>query len=737
MSSDGSTTLERDAPELLTVLADEIRVLNDRTTDGRRGGGDVDCAVRGVRPRWPLRLRDWQLCQALWYDVTAHYYVLVRGDDTLALDVVDDPSGIGKYRFATNVFAASEASGSLAPPADRAAYLTLKRIFKRSADPSAWDEIRTLATDNFEGFRRRLENALGSPLAEEISGVLRSERTPDTATVERWRRTLRKGRASRLGLARARLSATRILERVTHPTGLVVAVVGPDGSGKSTLTRALPDACGQLFRRSLAIHFRPGILPRPGKVVAASLPPDPTRPHARPVHGSAVSLLLLAYYWLDFQVGHALKVAPTRARSGLVVVERGFLDLAVDPTRYRLKVSPRLVHVLSRLLPSPDLTIVLDAGAEATAERKSELPLAEIVRQSETWRALAPRGRSLWVDSSQAPAATVGEVRAHITRCLQDRVIARTGGGWAVVPSARNPRLYLPRRPRTAALAGLDLATPSKGSSRLGLKLFRTLVSVGGLRGLPPVAPPAEVRCALAPSIPAGGTIAVRRSVHRNRHVAAILDSSGAPVVLVKLATDELGRGRLRMEQRAIERWVPLLAPPLRGPRIVSVDDGMLVFDWVSHDLRPRPWFLPVEVANGLGRLFAAGATDGPDGPCGPAHGDAAPWNFLSSGGTWTLVDWEVFMEQAPPFFDVFHYLVQAHSLLGRPERDELLAGVRGRGWVGDAIAAYGEGAGVPLQLVPSSFQRYLEHTSTPATMRDMNVDAVEVRRALIAYLSA
>ena len=76
-------------------------------------------------------------------------------------------------------------------------------------------------------------------------------------------------------------------------------------------------------------------------------------------------------------------------------------------------------------------------------------------------------------------------------------------------------------------------------------------------------------------------------------------------------------------------------------------------------------------------------------------------------------MDWEHARRDAPPFFDVWHYVVQAHALLGRPKMEEISEGLSGLGPVGQAIAAYAAGAGLDFRLSEESLRRYLEITST------------------------
>jgi hypothetical protein len=737
VTPDERTELQRLAPDVVAALAEDILVLNDLARDDRAGGGDIDCAARDVRRAWTLRLREWQLCQALWYDVAATYFVFVRGDETLALDVLDDPQGLGTYGFSTEIFGEGRESGSLASEPDRAAYLTLKRVAKGQSDPVVWREVRRLAAVQPGDYREKLANAAGRALASEIWEALSAGRGPEASTVLRWQKAIRRhrGRDMRRRLSSFRLSVRRAQHRLAHPTGMAVVLVGPDGVGKSSVAEALPATCGQLFRRASRMHFRPSVLPRPG-AVARRAAPDAKRPHARRTHGRVLSSALVGYYWLDFLLGYLLKVAPQRARTGLVVIERGFLDLAVDPTRYRLDVSPRLVRTLSRLLPGPDLTVLLGARRELVSERKAELEGSEIARQIAAWRQVAG-STAVEVDASMPLPDVLAEVRRHVASSLASRTAARLDDGWAALPSSTRPRLYVPRGPRSVARSALRLMAPSKRSSRLFLRAGEVAAGLGAMRLLPRRGLPVEVSQALARHLPPDCTVAAARAVHPGRYHALVLERSGAPAAIAKIVSDDLGRARLRAEASALTDRASGLEKPLRAPSVIAADDEILVLEWVPHVRRRQPWVLPEEVAHALGAFFASGAVG--EGPAmrGPAHGDTAPWNLLHSGAEWVLVDWEVSLDDAPPFFDVYHYLVQAHAFLGRPGRDELLRGIRGDGWIGRVIAAYADGAGVPLSLADVSFERYLSHTSRAPTMRDMSARSIRVRHDLLSGVKA
>lgn len=193
----------------------------------------------------------------------------------------------------------------------------------------------------------------------------------------------------------------RDLARRGSHHGRLVLLVGPDGSGKSTLAGRLVHELSGRFNGTRQLHWRPTVLPHAGAFLGRSIG-DTSKPHAKVPHGRLLSLLVLLYYWLDFFLGGWLKIAVLRRRGGLIVMERGWQDIAVDARRYRLQVSPKLVFALARLLPRPDLILVLEASTDVLLGRKQELSASELERQSAAWRRVRfpRRSRVVYLDAS-------------------------------------------------------------------------------------------------------------------------------------------------------------------------------------------------------------------------------------------------------------------------------------------------------------------------------------------------
>lgn len=186
--------------------------------------------------------------------------------------------------------------------------------------------------------------------------------------------------------------------------GAIVAIVGPDGSGKSTLAAALALRTGAEHR-----YVRIGPLPWPGRLTGKPLGKEITSaPQARRRDGTVKAVLRLLYYWVDAWIGWAR----VRSTGEAVVVERGHLDLAVDPRRYGFADGP-LFRTFIGFFPRFDLLIVLDCASESVS-RKQELLIEEAERQTVTWKALR-RGfhDRLVVDGEQPPAELLRQAAAR------------------------------------------------------------------------------------------------------------------------------------------------------------------------------------------------------------------------------------------------------------------------------------------------------------------------------------
>ncbi len=184
---------------------------------------------------------------------------------------------------------------------------------------------------------------------------------------------------------RLRNRALRKAARVAPGRGLRVAVLGPDGAGKSTLVAALEASTPLAVRRFYAGLYAGAAARRaPGAAFLARL-----------ARTAAVSL----------------RAAAHARRGGIALLDRHPLEgwLAGPPTvRRGVRLRRRL---LAHLAGEPDLVVVLDCPAEVLYARKREHDVETLRRMRERYLTLRSRSNVVVVDAAR-PAAEVARTAA-------------------------------------------------------------------------------------------------------------------------------------------------------------------------------------------------------------------------------------------------------------------------------------------------------------------------------------
>ena len=481
-------------------------------------------------------------------------------------------------------------------PAIEFRYMLAKKILKGFVGPEQAERLSVLARD------------IGREAAEQAAGYLVGEATKSRVVdaclngalpneIAGFRRKLALTTWKRDPLNRFRYYATegvRLCKRVLRPTGLFVAVLGPDGVGKSTLLPHLTQRIGGCFRRHKVYHWRPQLLWRSQSGLIEA-------PHSRPGYSRMRSVLHLIAHALDFSLGYWLLVHPARVQTGLTLFDRYFDDILVDPKRYRYGGPPWLPRLLHRVIPKPDVLLILDAPGETVLARKQELGHAEMDRQVRAYSDLAYRSQSAFIiDASGAPEV----VAERAVRALSDYLLARfhrDHGRWvqdyskessaqlqeatqwlasgtqeensrasstdttrlfAVVPSSREPRWIIPLQKGPPSLAAMRICTPYRNRARL----FKNLVLLA--LKLPTTAWPGDVISLMADGPSPLETLAAERLGERHasfsisfgtsgRHrklTVQVMNASGEVLAYIKIPMTGTGNDSVRHEASVLRK---------------------------------------------------------------------------------------------------------------------------------------------------------------------------------------
>jgi thymidylate kinase len=184
---------------------------------------------------------------------------------------------------------------------------------------------------------------------------------------------------------------------VPRRRGLLVALLAPDGAGKSTAVAALHAS-----------------LPPPVHEVYLGL-----YSRERPVRGALVpgsaTLVRLVRQWRGY-----LEAARHRRRGAIVLLDRYCYDARLREGEGGWLRRAR-TWVLGHACPAPDVTIVLDAPGEILHRRKPEHPVEELEGRRRGYLDLAARYGWRVVDASQPLTTVHTELEATVLEAVSLR----------------------------------------------------------------------------------------------------------------------------------------------------------------------------------------------------------------------------------------------------------------------------------------------------------------------------
>ncbi|MEO8224936.1 MAG: thymidylate kinase-like protein, partial [Gammaproteobacteria bacterium] len=190
----------------------------------------------------------------------------------------------------------------------------------------------------------------------------------------------------------------------------------------TTVVEHLERELGPAFRRVRRFHSRPRFGADLGNSVVSN-------PHGQRPRSWISSLLKTVMIVGDYWLGWVRLVMPAKVRSTLVMFDRYYHDMLVDPVRYRLPPGFAACQWLACLVPQPDLWLVLHASAETLIERKGELDHRSANALVRSYRELAARlPQASLIDTDRGLEITLSDAVAAVRLVLERRAIAGLDG---------------------------------------------------------------------------------------------------------------------------------------------------------------------------------------------------------------------------------------------------------------------------------------------------------------------
>jgi serine O-acetyltransferase len=206
-----------------------------------------------------------------------------------------------------------------------------------------------------------------------------------------------------------------------RPRGLLIACLGPPGSGKGSVIQALTERPLEVFEHTHTMELRPGVM-RAGTIKANRSTRE------RQPRGRFTTIVKLMMFVADYWLGYWLWIRPRLVRSTMVVSNRYFDDVLVDPRRYRIDHALAFARLLLRWVPRPELWLVFDIPSQVLQERQGELGEEEATRQRGEYRRLLGGHESVVVlDADQPLDRVVAQAECAIASQLARRTAQRLG----------------------------------------------------------------------------------------------------------------------------------------------------------------------------------------------------------------------------------------------------------------------------------------------------------------------
>lgn len=264
-------------------------------------------------------------------------------------------------------------------------YILLKKILKKFFSEGSKTQLTALWNGMISEDKTELRTSLLRFFGEDNVNILfkliEQEKYDEINLEALHRQLLKKTSGIVSNLHYILFETKRKVNRIMHPTGMFIVLLGVDGAGKTTIAELLKTRYKTAFRRINHYHSRVRVLNDISQMKAGGAPVDASDPHGKiRKSGKAVSVVKFFYYFFDFLIGNVM-ITKAKIKSTLVLIERYYDDYFIDKVRYNLALSDSFLRLFGHFIKKPDAIFILTGDTKVLENRKHEISEADIDEQ--------------------------------------------------------------------------------------------------------------------------------------------------------------------------------------------------------------------------------------------------------------------------------------------------------------------------------------------------------------------
>lgn len=381
-----------------------------------RFDSDIDIAIKVKKIEEAISLLDnllkktgWQVVQYWRHEHYAVDCVISNDQEFLQVDFCTHYERNGRVVLSVNeLISGRKKYNSFYVPSSviEFTYILLKKIFKKHFTDSSKIQLtfllKNMSQEEYIVLKKSLQRFWTDRKVDELLNQIKTVDYEKLDVEDTNRELLQKTSAVFSNLKYALFDFKRKTERIIHPTGVFVVLLGVDGAGKTTIAEELKVRSVVAYRKINHYHSRVRVLKDISQIKSGSAPMDATNPHGKKKKsGKLISIIKFGYYFLDFVIGNIL-ITKAKIKSSLVLVERYYYDYMIDKVRYNLDLPDRFIRFFGHFVKKPDIIYILTGNSWVLYERKHEITIEEIEDQKKKFDELFKNNpKAVFIDTTE------------------------------------------------------------------------------------------------------------------------------------------------------------------------------------------------------------------------------------------------------------------------------------------------------------------------------------------------